>query len=64
MGSKGNVMDKSEITRSEWNNYFNELLNNDVNIDKDFKTMTDDFVRQHNVLCNACEKNTVAILNY
>ena len=44
MNSKGNVIDKSEITGSEWNNYFKELLKNDVNIDEDFKTMTDDFV--------------------
>ena len=63
MNSKGNVIDKSEITGSEWNNYFKELLNNDVNIDEDFKTMTDDFVRQHNELCNACDNNTVDFLN-
>ena len=46
MNSKGNVIDKSEITGPEWYNYFKELLNNDVNIDENFKTMTDDFVRQ------------------
>ena len=63
MNSKGNVIDKSEITGSVWNNYFKELLNNDVNIDEDFKIMTDDFVRQHNELCNACDNNTVDFLN-
>ena len=41
MNSKCDVIDKSEITGSEWNSYFKELLNNDVNIDEDFKTMTD-----------------------
>ena len=59
MSSKNNVINKSEITGSEWNNYFKELLNND----KYFKTMTDDFVRQHNELCNACDNNTVDFLN-
>ena len=34
-----------------------------MNIDEDFKTMTDDFVRQHNELCNACDNNTVDFLN-
>ena len=63
MNSKGNVIDKSEITGSEWNNYFKKLINNDVNIDEDFKTMTDDFVRHHNELCNACDNNTVDFLN-
>ena len=59
ISSKGNVIDKSEITGSEWNSYFEELLNNDGNIDEVFKTVTDDFVRQHNELCNACDNNTV-----
>ena len=63
MSSKGNVIDKSEITGSEWNNYLKELSNNDVNIDEDFKTMTDDFVRQHNELCNACDNKTVDFSN-
>ena len=63
MSSKGNVIDKSEITGSEWNNYLKELSNNDVNIDEDFKTMTDDFARQHNELCNACDNNTVDFSN-
>ena len=34
-----------------------------MNIDKDFRTMTDDFVTQHNELCNACDNNTVDFLN-
>ena len=34
-----------------------------MNIDQDFRTMTDDFVRQHNELCNACDNNTVDFLN-
>ena len=63
MSRKGNVIDKSKITGSDWNNYFKELLNNDVNIVEDFKTMTDDFVRQHNELCNACDTKTVDFLN-
>ena len=63
MNSKGNVIDKSKITGSEWKNYFKELLNNDVNIDEDFKTRIDDFVRQYNELCNACDNNTVDFLN-
>ena len=63
VNSKSNVIDISEITGSEWNNYIKELLNNYVNIDKDFKTMTDDFVTQHNELCNACDNNTVEFLN-
>ena len=63
MNSKGNVINKSEITGSEWINYFKELLNNDVNIDEDFKTMTDDFLKQHNELCNACDNKTVDFLN-
>ena len=60
MNSKGNVIDKSEITGSEWNNYFKELLNNDVNIDEDFKTMTDDFVRAKAKALHAslCERMT------
>ena len=63
MNSKGNVINKSEITGSEWNNYFKELLSNDVNIDEDFKTITGDFLRQHNELCNVCDNKTVDFLN-